>query len=63
MRHNYNNLLVPYLQQRVEAMEKHIDKLNGDIECLQAQLEINQQAYYEQRQIKRTVQKVQSNKR
>jgi len=47
MRHNYNNLLVPYLQQRVEAMEKHIDKLNGDIECLKAQLEINQQAYYE----------------
>ena len=47
MKHNYNNLLVPYLQQRVEGMEKHIAKLNGDIECLQAQLEINQQAYYE----------------
>lgn len=47
MRHNYNNLLVPYLQHRVEAMEKHIAKLNGDIECLKAQIEINQEAYYE----------------
>ena len=47
MRHNYNNLLVPYLKHRVEAMEKHIAKLNGDIEYLKAEIEINQQAYYE----------------
>jgi hypothetical protein len=38
---------VPYLQHRVEAMEKHIAKLNSDIECLKAQIEINQEAYYE----------------
>lgn len=51
MRHNYNNLLVPYLQQRVEAMEKHIDKLNGDIECLQAQLEVAKESHFKDWQL------------
>tara|TARA_R100001015_G_C4503181_1_gene77087 strand:+ start:38 stop:181 length:144 start_codon:yes stop_codon:yes gene_type:complete len=47
MKHNYNKAIADYRQQRIEAMSKHIKELKDKIEFLEAQLEINQQAYYE----------------
>ncbi len=41
MKHNYNNLLVPYYKDRISAMELHINKLESRIEFLEAQIEIN----------------------
>tara|TARA_Y100000593_G_scaffold95076_1_gene199195 strand:- start:859 stop:1005 length:147 start_codon:yes stop_codon:yes gene_type:complete len=45
--HNYNNLQVPYYKARIEAMSRHIKKLEDKIEFLEAEIEINKQSYYE----------------
>jgi prefoldin subunit 5 len=39
--------MVKFYQDRIEAMTKHIKKLEGRISSLEAQIEINNKAYYE----------------
>ena len=39
--------MVPYLYHRIDAMEKHIKKLELKIEYLKAQNEVNLESYYE----------------
>ena len=43
MKHNYNNLMVPYYKDRISAMELHIKKLESRIEFLEAVTEINEE--------------------
>jgi len=47
MRFNYNNLIVPYYRDRIEAMTRHIKKLEDKISFLEAKIEIDNKAYYE----------------
>jgi|TARA_R110000824_G_scaffold21682_1_gene80668 hypothetical protein len=40
--HNYNNLLVPYYQARINALLCNIEKLESENEYLKAVIEIKQ---------------------
>ncbi len=47
MYHDYSSSMIKYYQDRIEAMSKHIKKLEDKIEFLEAENEINKQSYYE----------------
>jgi hypothetical protein len=44
MRHNYNESMLKYYKIRVNAMSKHIKKLEDKIEFLQVELEMEKQS-------------------
>ena len=48
---SYNNLMTPFYQARIEAMDREIKKLNGKIECLEAKLEIQREQLFKTNQI------------
>jgi len=45
--HSYSSLNMPYYVARIEAMSKHIKKLEDKISFLEAQIEINNKSNYE----------------
>tara|TARA_R110002020_G_scaffold190290_1_gene389773 strand:+ start:2074 stop:2268 length:195 start_codon:yes stop_codon:yes gene_type:complete len=45
-RNSYENLMTPFYQARIEAMTREIKKLNGKIECLEAQIEVAKEAHF-----------------
>ena len=47
MKHNYNESMVKYYKTRVDAMTKHIRKLEDRIAFLEAEKEVYNRAYYE----------------
>ena len=47
MYHNYSSDIIKYQNARIEAMTKHIKKLEDKIEFLKSQIEINKESYYE----------------
>ena len=44
-KHNYSSLMVKYYQDRIEAMSRHIKKLEDKIEFLQVELEMEKQSH------------------
>lgn len=45
MKHNYNESMLKYYKIRVNAMSRHIRKLEGLIAFYEAKMEINQPEY------------------